>query len=707
MTELIQKWIQDRLGILLSMSPEIFAETAKDGQLLAAILKSYEIITEEQLNMIEKSDSPQVCLVNFRDHILIWLSTMGIYLDNEKLLQIVNAKGTVALNLFYQVYLELHANSNLYFITQQRLKEKLRPKGRFTVERVREGVSQTLGGSKAGLYDAPLREAKDIVHWQKDRMLMLYAKCKDAREQYLQYVRLNQAPKQLNLRTGGTFSIARQREKVENIDALSINESYDELVRQQDKSNQLPKFVPDPQTSKMLLKKIKVKQREHSENLIFKTELQHDIFTIFWDRLAKEEEDLLNKNVTDAILKQSLYEKQMHRKIGEVKLQKHLMLENKCNEAHAIAKQMEDDFIKKLIMKDKELDATEFTYYLEKERVSNLHKKIYDQKLCMKRQIGQSICAEIVEDLINLAFYEADHKRKVGKEPPRRLRDTWRKMFVHCIPLDDFVTPTEMILKKPYDLPKDIEEIVHLEIERQEMVDKKDMESYMEFEWPWSLDETNLEERSLNDMVCGLNILGNLVHNLLAVKYPLPPLPPKPDFPNISISVCVNGLDTGCLTLLQEILNTREILVVQMQDCINYCMNAHLKEITVDVEYTNAGYGFRDNKKKKGKDKGKEKKEGEQKIEKKDKKGIKQKLRLSATEEEPVVQKTFVDKVVQTPKYYPDEEIPLSRAAELGKVAQELLEAGEPLTIYILVATFVEYLKSKPQATGSWVVLFF
>lgn len=701
MTEIIQKWIQDRSGILLSMSPEVFAETAKDGQLIAAILKSYEIITEEQQNMIQKSDSPDVCLTNFKDHILIWLAAMDINLDNEELFEIVNAKSTAALNLFYQLYLELHANSNLYFITQQRLREKLRPKGRFVVERVRDGTTQSLADSKANIYELPLREAQNIVHWQKDRMQMLQTKCKEAREQYLQYIRLNQTPKNIIPRTAAvSFYDTPQREMVQNMDAPSINLSYSELVRQQDALNRLPRFVPDPQKSKAILNKFQVKQKEHSENLIFKTELQRDIFTTFWDRLAKEEEDRFNKNITDTILKQSLYEKQMHQKIGEVKLQKNFMLENKRIEAASIAKQMEEDFVQKLIIQEKELDAKELTFYLEKERVTELHKKLYEQKLRMRKQQGQRICGEVLEDLVKIACYEAEYKKKVGEAPPRRLRDMWTRMFVNFIRLDDFVTPTEIILKKPQDRPEDIEEIVHLEIDRQEKVDERDMASYMAFEWPWSLDDIKLEERNLNDMVCGLNVLGNLVHNMLAVKYPIPSLPPKPDFPNVTVSVCVNGVDNSYVPVLQEILNTRDILVVEMQDCINYCVDAYIKETTVEVKDTDLDLD--DKKKKKGKGKAKGKKDGGEKAGKKDKKGMKNKLKPSTTEEEVVPQKTFADKIVQTPRYYPNEEIPLSHTAELGKVAQEVLEAGEPLTNYILVAMFVEYLKSKPQITGSF-----
>lgn len=695
MTEIVQRWIQDRLGVLISVSPEDFADAAKDGQLLSAILKSYEIITQEQLDMIEKSNSPEICLVNFKDHIIIWLSTMGIFVDDEELFKIVNSKGTAALNLFYQVYLELCGNTNLYFITEQRLREKLRPKGRFVVQRVKETTKPSAGDSHIHVsHDKPLLEAQDIVHWQKDRMLMLQAKCKEAREKYVQYIRLNQAPKQrLRALQGKVENI--QQDLVENEDSPSVDLSYEELIRQQYEANSAPKFTQDPQQTQMLLRKFRVKQREHSENLIFKAELQRDIFKKFWDRLKKEEEDRLNKNVTEVVTKQSLYERQIHQKVGEVKFQKHVMLENKRIEAFEISKQMEADFADKLVIQDKELDAKELSYYLEKERLTKLHNKLYEYKIQTRKAICKKICSETVEDLVQLACCEAEYKRKIGEEPPRRLRDMWKKMFTSVIPLDSFLVPTEIILKKPDERPEEIEEIVHLEIDRQDRIDKADLASYQTFEWPWLVTNVNFEDHGLEDMDCALNILGYIVHKLLAVKYPFPPLPSKPEFPNISVSACINGLDTSCLPVLQEILDLRQILVVQVQECIDYCLQAFIKETT--VEESNSDEQLED-KKKKVKEKGKDNGPKQKKV----KKGAKIKVIASTIDEELITdKKSFIDKKVQTPRYYPDEEIPLTHQAELGKVAHEVLESGEPLTSFIVAAMFVEYLKSKPDIKGS------
>ncbi|KAJ8956607.1 hypothetical protein NQ314_006693 [Rhamnusium bicolor] len=555
MKEIIKQWIEDRLGIVINISPELFAQKVKDGYLLSAILKNYGVITEEQLEMIEKSDLPETCFHNFKNHINGWLNKIGISVADEDLLEIVNSKGTSAFNLFYQSYLELNTKDNLYYISQQRLNEKLHPKSaRFTVETVKKSLLDDLPPSKCR-YGAPVEEAYDIVHWQQDRLEMLVNKCKEAREEYMRYITSRQNPAgSLVSYTAPQVKADEEKADIENLAAPSINLTYGEL-------------------------------RKYAENIIFKKELERDILRAFWDRLNQEEEDNFTKNITDILLKQSLYEKQMLQKLGEVKLQKEIIVQNKQLVETAISKQKEADFVEKLVLREKELNEHEFTYYLEKERVLQLHRKLYEEKLRLKAQRHYNMCLEAIQDIAKVAFKESEYKEDFGEQPTRRIRDMWKKMFIAAVPFEDQVKPLENIAKRPDERSEYEEEIIHLEIDRQDSIDKQDFESYMSFEWPWELDGIEVDENGLYEMDCGLNVLGSVVHNLLETKYPSPPLPVKPDFPNIDITACINGFnEMNYLPLLQKIVSQREILIVEIQDAVNFCMNAYKTEIEVEVE---------------------------------------------------------------------------------------------------------------------------
>lgn len=265
--------------------------------------------------------------------------------------------------------------------------------------------------------------------------------------------------------------------------------------------------------------------------------------------------------------------------------------------------------------------------------------------------------------------------------------------------LEDFVTPLEDIVQEPES--GEIDEIVYQEITRQDAIDEKDFQSYLNFEWPWELDNISINQDILKEIERGMNVLSNIVHELLEGKYSLPSTSPPPQFPNVNVAVCVNGLtDLTCIPLLEKLLKYKEIVVCELQDAVNYCIEAYLNEQKGDEQTVAEDKEPEelDNEKKQ------EKKEKTEKDVKKKKKGEKKtKLKKISESVLDVTERILkADKNTQTPKIYPYEEIVLSHQAELGRIAQEELAQGFGLTDHLLVAMFIEYLKSKKDMKGMY-----
>ncbi|KAG5863822.1 hypothetical protein JTB14_005683 [Gonioctena quinquepunctata] len=97
------------------------------------------------------------------------------------------------------------------------------------------------------------------------------------------------------------------------------------------------------------------------------------------------------------------------------------------------------------------------------------------------------------------------------------------------------------------------------------------------------------------------------------------------------------------------------------------------------------------------------KKRSKPKKEPKSRKGAKSKPERSQNEIEPDQDTPdMLDKSVQTPRRYPCERINLTAKAELGKIADETLSEGMPVTDYLLVSMFIELLKSTPNMGGEY-----
>ncbi|CAG9813387.1 unnamed protein product [Phaedon cochleariae] len=698
MTNIINQWIQSRLGIIMNWNAETFCRNTRDGHLLSRILKSYEVINEEQLGMIHKTEVRANCMQNFK-FIAIWLKTLGISLDTDEVDEIVDYTGLGSINIFYKLFLELHEKDNLTFITQQRLNEKLHPQNtRFAVKS--EAEETVRPPQVEGKYKSPLIESYDVIHWHQDRLEMLVNKCKSAREEYMGMVRTRD--KRLSSSSFSYYSPAspdfhrteEANEELINESVKSIDLSYEKLIEEQKKANMLKQFQADPKEAKTILKKYKEQVKKKAENAIFQKQLHKEVLNAFWQKIRDEENDECDKDITEKMLKQSLYEKQMLRKLGEVKFQKDVMIQNKLAISDAILKEKEAQFVEQFLEEDKELNDKEFQYYLNKEKTLKLHRKIYEEKLRLKSERCYKMCSEIIRNICTIAFKESEYRNFFGESPSRRVIDNWKKCFLTNENFEDAVSPIEIILKPPDEIPEDLETIVHNEIERQDKLDKGDFESYINFEWPWELENVEIDDNYICDMNYGMNILGHIVNNLLKIKYPLPEPPPPPNLPKVNISVCVNGLtDTTCLPLLQKMLDHKDIRVFEMQDAVNFCINAFKEESKLAEEDG-------DEQIQKDKTKGSQSKKSL-------KKGAKSKSKTDRninTVEDVEDKFALADKTVQTPKVYPCEEIPLSPKAELGRIAEEELSRGSSLTDHLLVHMFLEFLRPKHHLKG-WVLV--
>ncbi|XP_076381764.1 uncharacterized protein LOC117217982 [Megalopta genalis] len=181
MGDILQNWIQARLGILIDLGPKVFGHYTKDGKLLAQILLSYDIISRDQLGTIIATHDPALCRVNLK-HLSFWLRFLGIELDDENIDEISCGNGSASLRLFYKVYLCLETKDRLHFITLQKEREKFVPASRkFEVSTVCEDPAP---------YEPPehprakklLAGKETVVGWHRSKFPAILRKLKRERE---------------------------------------------------------------------------------------------------------------------------------------------------------------------------------------------------------------------------------------------------------------------------------------------------------------------------------------------------------------------------------------------------------------------------------------------------------------------------------------------------------------------------------------------
>ncbi|CAH0564366.1 unnamed protein product [Brassicogethes aeneus] len=705
MTEIIVNWIQERLGVIINTEPESLTNYVRDGGIITRLLLSYMIISQEEANKVLLVDhSDQSKLHNF-NYIKNWLKNIDIYLTNAEVENIVCGNNYEAMHLMYQIYLELKDLTFLNICTKKKIREKYRPQTN-TLE-VTTVPESELDKFKLRNHKSShlIPENYDVIHWHRDRLDILLQKCQDARENYFELMHENCERTVLdNTSYESALSSASECVEVE-----SMHESFCDLIKQKLKSEKIKPIVPDIIVAQNIVKKYKKKHKEASEN----TQLKKIMESMALSKLKGDLEENSKKNdasiIDEKLLQQSVYEKKLTQMIADVKLQKDMIIKNKQLVNTGLQEKRDKNFIDNLVMYDKNVNENKLEYYIEKERNYNLHRRIYDYRQKIKAERVYNMCLDAVKDMVDIAIALGEHKERYGEEAPKRVVDKYKCLFVKEKPIFDIITPVERIIRCGEDEEEDFE-YIQMEIERQDALDECEFENYQNYINPFEYDQITFgNDETDYKLACGTNIIANIIYTLLTIKYPKNTYL-KPNLDHLKIAACINGLtDTSTLPVLQKLLEIKEVKVLEFNDVVNFCLEAHNEETmaeypdTILIEETDkevekiAGKGK--GKKKKGDKKKKNKKDKKKKKDKKSKKS--KKSSPSSTDGEALPEEPkFFEKIIQTPKIFPGEEIKLTSQAELGKIADEQLHLGEKLTDYFLTKMLIVYLENHKDIQG-------
>lgn len=713
MSEIIQTWLMKRLGFVAQITPESIATLAKDGKLFAELLYNYNIITYEQFVTIGSKDDPDRALENL-ETINSWLKPIGISCSHEKLFNISRARAPAALRLFYQLYLNLHDKDTMHFISETLRKQKLEPPHPlFKVKRVRESCAEN-DEPCDNPNCKPLIDKRDIVEWHKHRYEALLERCRATRERYSKF--LQQQFDHTEVEKVGELKGRKKESDKEALMELNRkylipkNCGYQTLVQEQQKILEAEPFQPDPQKSKEIVDKIKQKHRKEAEDRAKKVKEEKALLLDLWEKLVTDQERDFGRTISTKMIKQSSYEKQMATKMFEVRHQKEVMMENKRVAEQEYLKQRENEFIETVFYREKSNCDRRDSYYLERDRTIELHRRLFEQKKRIKAEAHESMCRGIVEDIVALSLKHAEFKANYDMDVPRRVEKNWYDLFIKEQPIFDILPHTEDIVQECLDdLPSFYEEIYSREIMRQNALDDKEFEDYCEYKWPWDLEEHELyDEERLQIINLGMNVLGHIVGRVLLAKYPYPPQPEKPTLPPVTIAACVNGIqDITIRPALQKLLDKRKVAVIEMQDAINYCLECYRDETTTEVaEQTLVEETEQALEDMKNKAKGKQPKNKKGPP----KKGEKKKSKKGEAVEDDNISlldlNLHIDRQCQTPRIFPCEEIQLTQRAKLGEEAFKVLNLGHALDDHLLVAMFLEYLHTLSHVEG-WALINF
>lgn len=663
MTEIIEQFIYDQLEYKLNFTEHDVR--LKSGRIIAELLYNYKIITDVDLSLIESTEDGEIIVRNF-ENIRKWLYFINIELDDEIYQDLTSGALKATLYLFYELYLTL--NDKFY----------LRKKSKFVkVERKHEKLTDKL--SENNILKRLLITNEDKIDWRKlsyEKLLECYKAKKN------EYEKICQRAGDISIEVKSEYEF--DDTKITNplndtVTDASCNEMLQELITIENLDKL--EYDIDLDQPKKLLQKLHDKLREKEKLNVVRYKLHRMLLEKLWEIIIKKQNTIFEKKIRENVLKQSDYEQKVATSLL-IEKEENARMTSKIQAEKKILRIKEDEMFTEKLLNTPKDDLT-VEYYMDLYKKLRLHRELYEAKLLRKKERYQLFCEDVFSNLVNVAINFAEHRLQYHNDPDWKQKFVWKDLFIKGRPLIDKLEDDSLSYCSCDEDDEDLEKIAEVEID---ILIQNLLQKYLNYKEPFTLVYDQYDERLIEPSRLGCNVLGHIVHLLLLSKYPKPSVLQPVDLPTVNVAACLTSLtDLMILPHLQKLLTEKGIVIINIDDCIKFCVDQYKKETTMEyvdpppVEET-------DGNKTKGKkkDKKKEKKKDKEKKSKKDK-DKKSKKPKSDKSSKSKAEPQFIEIALQTPYIYPCEEIVLSQKASLGQTAEEYIKSG--IFIFALLHT--------------------
>ncbi|EFN66455.1 Sperm flagellar protein 2 [Camponotus floridanus] len=328
MADALRAWLRTRLGVIIDLTPEMFGRYTRDGTLLAQILHSYDIISSNQLSTILRTQDPALCRVNLRT-LRIWLKLINVTLSDECIDKISKGKGAAALQLYYKVYLSLEGKDRLHFIALQ--KERKYMPSRFDISKVSEEPPSYHPPEHP--LSQPLIEAADTVLWHRNKFWAITQACRRERQRFealmkypivepIEHFIPEVLPDEKEIESEALDEFARKHPP-HKMKRYRVVECCPEK-----KSLEMP-CIKDSAAATEYIDLLKRRSEKATKSHALKLKIQTTMMTEAWEQLLRKQDRSFDEALGRRVLDQSRYEKQMMRKLCEVRDLRNRIVENR------------------------------------------------------------------------------------------------------------------------------------------------------------------------------------------------------------------------------------------------------------------------------------------------------------------------------------------------------------------------------------------
>ncbi|XP_026639630.1 sperm flagellar protein 2 [Microtus ochrogaster] len=714
MSEILCQWLNRELKVSRTVSPKSFAKAFSNGYLIGEVLYKFEL----QSDFAEFSESRgSTAKLNNFSRLEPTLHLLGVQFDQNVAQSIITEKPGAATKLLYQLYIALQ-------------KKKKTGLTGLEIQTMQPQTNLRLQTLKSEAFRERL---KNLIPRQTDFNLMrvtyrFQEKCKQMKEdlarihfeKFEKFQKLEEEQRHFNIEKQ-RLNRRRQNEIMAKIQAAIIqipkpepNRTLKALEAQklmkkkkeaEDVANEIKKFealIKKDLQAKESASKASLETTDQTATDLLNTysdddyikkiqkRLEEDAFAreqrekrrrrLLMDQLIAheaQEEAYREEQLIHRLMRQSQQERRIAVQLMHVRHEKEVLWQNRIFREKQYEERRLKDFQDALdreaaLAKQAKIDFAEQTL-----REKETHEKIAVERAQARFEKHYGICAEILDQILDLCTKVADYRLLTDNLIPHKMMHDWKELFFSGKPIYE-----QASLKNGITEPTE-EHLI--ELDKRNLLDKNDYEEYKNMVGEWALPEdmANSSPPSNN------HILGHVLQRLIEKSNPSQDDATETELPSYAVKGCFLGKTlSGKTTVLKYLQKEFSIRVLSIDSLVNEAIRA-----------------FNDNEQASGLRPVRRENKGEPRLDPREISKIQDPNALSVPAVSGKATPKKEDVMTDEDEYLKpsDSFLNLSLRAQLGAKSEQLLKKGKSVPDILLVNIMVNAIKEIP-ANESWVI---
>ncbi|ERE85825.1 sperm flagellar protein 2 [Cricetulus griseus] len=639
MSEILCQWLNQELKVSRTVSPKSFAKAFSNGYLIGEVLFKFEL--QSDFSEFSESRGSTAKLNNF-SRLEPTLHLLGVQFDQNVAQSIITEKPGAATKLLYQLYIALQKKkktglTGLEIQTMQpqtNLRLQALKSEAFREQRLnRRRQNEIMAKIQAAIIQIPKPEPNRTLKALEAQKLMKKKKeAEDVANEIKKFEALIKKDLQVKESTSKTSLETTDQTTADLLNTYSDDDYFKKIQKRLEEDA----FA-----------------REHREKrrrrLLMDQLIAHEA-----QEEAYREEQLIHR-----LMRQSQQERRIAVQLMHVRHEKEVLWQNRIFREKQYEERRLKDFQDALdreaaLAKQAKIDFAEQIL-----REKETHEKIALERAQARFEKHYAICAEILDQILDLCTKVADYRLLTNNLIPHKMMHDWKELFFSGNPIYEQVSLR-------YEPTEPTEEHV-IELGKRNLLDNNDYEDYKNLVGEWALPE----DMAGSTLPSNNYILGHVLQRLIEKSIPSQDVTAETELPSYALKGCLLGKTLSGKTTVLKCLQK----------------DFPIRVLSIDVLVQEAIRAFHDNEQASGAKPIRKEHKGEPLLDPKE-----------------FIKKQANDKINDVEDIQPsDSFLNLSLRAQLGAKSDWLLKKGKSIPDILMVNILVNAINGMP-VNQSWVL---